>query len=150
MKLIGSQSLPPIENLLLRISACSYEGSVFGWRVESDNITKKSLVANMHFGFNCSSGSLKCIAVSAQGKYLCAGGMEERIYLFNMLENRSMGELGLHEGAITCLSFFGDSHLISGSDVSFNKRKHIFTDVWCILICILIHILIAHMYCCLT
>jgi WD40 repeat protein len=70
----------------------------------------------MDFGFNCSSGSLKCVAVSARGKYLCCGGTDERIRIFNVVENRSMGELGLHEGAITSLAFFDDSHMISGSE----------------------------------
>ena len=70
----------------------------------------------MDFGFNCSSGALKCVAVSARGKYLCCGGTDERIRIFNVVENRSMGELGLHEGAITSLAFFDDSHMISGSE----------------------------------
>ena len=75
-------------------------------------------VSTMDFGFNCSSGALKCVAISAHGKYLCCGGSDERIRIFNMAENRSMGELGLHEGAITSLAFFDDSHLISGSEDS--------------------------------
>jgi WD40 repeat protein len=71
----------------------------------------------MSFGFNCSQGALKSIAVSSSGLYLSCGGTDERIRLFNVAENRSMGELGLHEGAITALEFFEDSHMISGSDV---------------------------------
>ena len=71
----------------------------------------------MSFGFNCSQGALKSIAVSSSGVYLSCGGTDERIRLFNVAENRSMGELGLHEGAITALEFFEDSHMISGSDV---------------------------------
>lgn len=71
----------------------------------------------MSFGFNCSQGSLKTLAVSSGGRYLCCGGTDERIRIFNVAENRSMGELGLHEGAITTLDFFEDSHMISGSEV---------------------------------
>ena len=81
--------------------------------------SKEGLVLPMSFGFNCSQGSLKTLAVSSGGKYLCCGGTDERIRIFNVAENRSMGELGLHEGAITTLEFFGDSYLISGSEVCF-------------------------------
>lgn len=78
----------------------------------------------MSFGFNCSQGALKSIAVSSSGVYLSCGGTDERIRLFNVAENRSMGELGLHEGAITALEFFEDSHMISGSDVRPLKLFH--------------------------
>jgi hypothetical protein len=68
----------------------------------------------MSFGFNCSQGALKTLAVSSGGLYLSCGGTDE---------NRSMGELGLHEGTITSLEFFEDSHMISGSEV-----KDLFSD----------------------
>jgi hypothetical protein len=92
---------------------------LFGWkvRVDEDEEGGDGLVAVMDFGFNCSTGVLKCVAVSAHGKYLACGGTDERIRVFNVAENRSMGELGLHEGGITCLAFFDDTHMISGSEV---------------------------------
>ena len=105
---------------MLRIAACSYDGSLFGWKVRVDEDEEgggDGLVAVMDFGFNCSTGVLKCVAVSAHGKYLACGGTDERIRVFNVAENRSMGELGLHEGGITCLAFFDDTHMISGSEV---------------------------------
>jgi WD40 repeat protein len=40
-------------------------------------------------------GSLKTLAVSGGGKYLCTGGTDERIRIFNVAENRSNGELGM-------------------------------------------------------
>ena len=72
----------------------------------------------MSFGFSCSQGALKTLAVSSGGQYLSCGGSDERIHIFNVAENKSMGELGLHEGAITALDFFDDSYMISGSEVS--------------------------------
>ena len=93
-----------------------YVRSIFGWDVKVDE-SKEGLVLPMSFGFNCSQGSLKTLAVSSGGKFLCCGGTDERIRIFNVAENRSMGELGLHEGAITCLEFFEDSYMISGSEV---------------------------------
>lgn len=35
-----------------------------------------------------------------------------------MRDNTTLGELTAHTGAITCLEFFGDTHLLSGSEVS--------------------------------
>ena len=99
--------------------------SIFGWDVKVDE-AKEGLVLPMSFGFNCSQGSLKTLAVSSGGKYLCCGGTDERIRIFNVAENRSMGELGLHEGAITSLEFFEDSYMISGSEV--REIDQLYTD----------------------
>jgi WD40 repeat protein len=60
---------------------------------------------------------MKAIAASTFGRYLACGGMDERIRVFNIAENKSMGELSMHSGAVTCLQFFEDSYLISGSEV---------------------------------
>jgi WD40 repeat protein len=123
----------------LKIAACSYEGSLFGWDViqededltpvvvqghqekkkvkkvtETENISR--LDAKLSYGFHCTAGSLKCIAVSKNGKYLVTGGMDERIRIFNVKDNKSLGELSSHTGAINALDFFEDSFLISGSD----------------------------------
>ncbi len=112
----------------VEIAACSYEGSLFGWRVsERVNKTQESdeaediddspgLDTTMKYGFSCCQGSLKCIAVSGNGKYLAAGGMNERIHIFNVKENRTLGELSGHSGAITSLQFVEDSFLISGAE----------------------------------
>eukprot|EP01038_Epipyxis_sp_PR26KG_P016093 gene16093-21865_t len=109
----------------LRIAACSYEGSLFGWDIlaKNDNHeeatigTTMILESNLTFGFNCCTASLKTVAVSkSSGKYLVSGGMDERIKLFNLEENRSIGEITNHSGAITCLEFFCDSYLLSGSE----------------------------------
>ena len=100
-----------------------YRRSIFGWNL-NEHENEEELVLPMSFGFNCSQGALKSIAVSSSGVYLSCGGTDERIRLFNVAENRSMGELGLHEGAITALEFFEDSHMISGSDVRSLKLFH--------------------------
>lgn len=110
--------LPPSEGSLY-IAAVSYEGSLFGWETnlspsEGQGDDAKSL--NLKFGFHCSIGSLKAIAVSNSGKYLACAGMDERIRIFDLSTNKSLGELSQHTGAITSLEFFGDSYLLSGSD----------------------------------
>ncbi len=100
----------------LRISACSYEGSLFGWNVSEDT-TDEGLDIAMSYGFNCCQSSLRCVTVSKSGKLLACGGMDERIRLYNVVEGRSVGEMSNQSGALTCLQFFGDSYLLAGSEV---------------------------------
>lgn len=101
----------------LRCAAGSYEGSIFGWNLLHNSEGASAL--EMSWGFHCCVGSLKALAISSSGKYLVCGGMDERIRIFDMQSNKAVGELSNHSGAVTCLQFFGDTHLISGSEVIF-------------------------------
>ena len=53
-------------NTYLRISACSYEGSLFGWDVV-ENAAEMSLDMQLKYAFSLNSGSLRTIAVSNSG-----------------------------------------------------------------------------------
>jgi protein MAK11 len=102
---------------MLRISACSYEGSLFGWNVplkESDEDILREV--KFDYGFHASHGSLRSISCSKSGKYMATGGMNERISVYSLTDNQEMGELAGHSGAITYLQFFQDSFLISASE----------------------------------
>lgn len=113
-----SKTVDPTDFPYLRIAACSYEGSIFGWKVE-ENVEQMEMSATLTFGFNASIGALKCIACSQSGKNLVVGGMDERIRIYDMHSNKALGELSQHTGAVTSLKFFGDSYLISASEVPF-------------------------------
>ena len=121
---------------MIRVAAGSYEGSLFGWKITPNSIesndtsvsSKKSGASKkivkgaeetsveLQFGLHISFGSFKTLAVSKSGKYLAVGGMTERIFLYNMNENKEIGEIFGHTGAITSLAFFEDSFIISGSE----------------------------------
>lgn len=119
-----------VQSLGLHIAAVSYEGSLFGWdavkSIASDekelSISSNSSLTDqegslvLKFGFHCSVGSLRAVAVSKSGKYLVCGGMNERIQIFDLSLNKSLGELSQHTGAITALEFYGDSYLLSGGE----------------------------------
>lgn len=101
------------------IAAASYEGSLFSWKgdcAKGEETTSCEL--GMTSGFHCCAGSIRSLSTSGCGKYLACGGTDERIHIFNMFENSTLGELSAHTGAVTCLDFFEDSYLLSGSDVS--------------------------------
>lgn len=102
---------------MLRISSCSYEGSLFGWNIPL-NESEEDILREVKFdyGFHASHGSLKSIACSKSGKYMATGGMNERISVYSLTDNQEMGELAGHSGAITYLQFFDDSFLVSASE----------------------------------
>lgn len=133
------KTVPESNMFTLNLATVSYEGSVFTWTTNCDYSSSSQLTCpsnelTMTTGFHCCAGSLKAIAISKSGKYLACGGNDEKIRIFNVIENKTLGELSTHTGwvfyrtkkwqffsslgAITALEFFEDSYLISGSDVS--------------------------------
>jgi protein MAK11 len=98
----------------LRISACSYEGTLFGWKFMFDE-SLTSLENVLDFGFNIIKAPLKTLAVSPNKKYLAVGGVDERVRIFNVKQNKSVCELINHSGDITCLAFAGNEYLLSSS-----------------------------------
>jgi hypothetical protein len=65
---------------VLRVAAASYEGSLFGWLVspssteatatvdsEREDAVTLPLSMEMNWGFHCTTGSIKAIAVSQSG-----------------------------------------------------------------------------------
>ena len=85
-----------LQSLGLQIAACSYEGSLFGWDLLKRRNGEGQL--NMKFGFHCCAGSLKAVSTSKSGKFLVCGGMDERIHIFDLKLNKSLGELSHHKG----------------------------------------------------
>jgi hypothetical protein len=118
---------------MIRVAACSYEGSLFGWNITPNLVSAEVIPSKtkgnkkvkqvpeqnnveLQFGLHISHGSFKTIAVSKSGKYLAVAGMTERIFLYNMVDNKEVGEIFGHSGAITSLSFFQDSYIFSASE----------------------------------
>jgi WD40 repeat protein len=101
-------------NKLLHCAVGSYEGSLFGWDMlgNEDN----AVALDMTFGFHCCHGSIRCITVSPNGKYLVCGGTDEMIRIFDVKTKKSVGDLTKHTGSITCLQFVGNGFLLSGSE----------------------------------
>jgi protein MAK11 len=118
---------------MIRVAACSYEGSLFGWKIgqnessvedtpenlmKSDSKLRKSSDSNveLQFGLHISHGAFKTLAISESGKYLAVGGSTERIFLYNMNDNKEIGEIFGHTSTITSLYFYQDTFLISSSE----------------------------------
>ncbi|RYG59598.1 hypothetical protein EON64_20070, partial [archaeon] len=119
--LFGSVDLTSIttidEKKMLRVVACSYEGSLFGWNVPlNDTPDVGDKTSDLKFGFNVTVSSLKTVAVSSSGRFLATGGSNERISLFNVADNKGIGDVSGHSGSVTSLKFFEDSMLLSASE----------------------------------
>jgi WD40 repeat protein len=61
------------------------------------------------------------VIILGSGLYLVCGGEDERIKIFNLKENKALGDISntAHSGSLTCMEFFQDSYLITGSEVFF-------------------------------
>ncbi|NWR50433.1 PK1IP protein, partial [Regulus satrapa] len=58
--------------------------------------------------------SLSAVAVCK--KYVVTGSRDESIRIYDLEKRRECGMLAHHNGTITCLEFFGTSHLLSGAE----------------------------------
>lgn len=66
------------------------------------------------FGVEAHEGAAQTLATSGSGRYVASGGADQTIHLFDMEELKDYGSLYGHEGPVTALDFWGDSHLLSG------------------------------------
>ena len=80
---------------MLRIASGSYEGYLFGWSSSEDG------QIHQEWGFKTCPGAIRCLAVDERGEHLVCGANDERIHIFDLKSNRSLGELSQHTGAIT-------------------------------------------------
>ena len=81
----------------------SYEGSLFGWDMLVNE--EGALALDMTYGFHCSQGSIRCVSVSPNGKFLVCGGTDEMIRIFDMKTKKSVGDLSNFLLAV-CGEFF--------------------------------------------
>ncbi|KAJ3365801.1 p21-activated protein kinase-interacting protein 1-like protein [Allomyces javanicus] len=97
---------------ILRISAGSYERLLFGYILDTDTGAHEQL-----FGFGAHVGCIKSAVVSSKaGGTLATGGQDELIKVFSLRTLKSLGELFLHTGTVTCLQAFSTTHLVSGDE----------------------------------
>ncbi|CAI2367070.1 unnamed protein product [Moneuplotes crassus] len=75
---------------------------------------KRGFYTHSKFAFKATEGSIRCMANCK--RFLAIGGYEEVIKIFDLDKNIEVGELIDHKGTITCLKFFQNQYLLSGSD----------------------------------
>ncbi|XP_068197149.1 p21-activated protein kinase-interacting protein 1-like [Antennarius striatus] len=96
---------------VLELIAGSYEQITFGYRVKTDD---KKWTAKVNFTHHSHTASIS--AVAASERFVATGSKDETIQLYDMKKRTEHGALLHHDGTITCLEFYGSSHLLSGGE----------------------------------
>ncbi|KAM3605097.1 uncharacterized protein V6R79_020621 [Siganus canaliculatus] len=96
---------------VLELIVGSYEQVAFGYRIKTD---EKEWTAKADFTHHAHTASIS--AVAASERYVVTGSKDETIQLYDMKKKTEHGSLLHHDGTISCLEFYGTSHLLSGGD----------------------------------
>uniref|UniRef100_A0A4W4EX15 Anaphase-promoting complex subunit 4 WD40 domain-containing protein n=1 Tax=Electrophorus electricus TaxID=8005 RepID=A0A4W4EX15_ELEEL len=91
--------------------AGSYEQILFGYRVCPG---QQEWRIEQVFTHHAHTASLSAVAASEQ--FIATGSRDETIQLYNMKTRTEHGSLLHHDGTISCLEFYGTSHLLSGGE----------------------------------
>ncbi|XP_072139830.1 p21-activated protein kinase-interacting protein 1-like [Mobula birostris] len=89
----------------------SYQQILFGYRLSN---WAQSWDPEADFTHHAHTASLTTVAVNDQ--YVATGSRDETIQLYNMKKKIDQGSLLHHNGTITCLEFYGKTHLLSGAE----------------------------------
>ncbi|XP_048856774.1 p21-activated protein kinase-interacting protein 1-like isoform X2 [Brienomyrus brachyistius] len=96
----------------LELVAGSYEQILFGYQAQKG---EKEWTLKAEFTHHAHTASLS--AVAANERYIATGSKDETIQLYDMKNKREHGVLLHHNaGTISCLEFYGTSHLLSGAE----------------------------------
>jgi len=66
------------------------------------------------FSYEPHGGTLT--ALGATGKLLVSGSADELLKVYDTRRMVEVGTLMLHEGTVTAIDFYGDTHMLSGSE----------------------------------
>ncbi|XP_036374624.1 p21-activated protein kinase-interacting protein 1-like, partial [Megalops cyprinoides] len=91
--------------------AGSYEQIVFGYKVR---VGEKEWTPTADFTHHAHTASLS--AVAASDRFIATGSRDETIQLYDLRKRVEHGALLHHDGTISCLEFYGASHLLSGGE----------------------------------
>lgn len=95
----------------LKLIAGSYEQVTCGYQV---NIDGEEWTPKPDFTHHAHIASLT--AVAASERFVVTGSKDETIQLYDMKKKVEHGALLHHDGSITCLEFYGASHLLSAAE----------------------------------
>lgn len=96
---------------VLELVAGSYEQITLGYQVKTD---EKEWTAKAEFTHHAHIASVS--AVAACERFVVTGSRDETIQVYDMKKRIEHGALLHHDGTITCLEFYGTSHLLSGGE----------------------------------
>lgn len=96
---------------VVELIAGSYEQIAFGYSVCTD---QEAWTAKANFTHHAHTASVSAVATSE--RFIATGSKDETIQLYDMKKRIEHGVLLHHNGTVSCLEFYGNSHLISGGE----------------------------------
>ncbi|CAL8279095.1 unnamed protein product [Lota lota] len=97
---------------VVEIIAGSYEQIIFGYKVTGESQSEWTATAD--FTHHAHTASISAVATSE--RFVVTGSKDETIQLYDLKKGVEHGALLHHDGTITCLEFYGSSHLLSGGE----------------------------------
>uniref|UniRef100_A0A6Q2X3G4 P21-activated protein kinase-interacting protein 1-like n=1 Tax=Esox lucius TaxID=8010 RepID=A0A6Q2X3G4_ESOLU len=94
---------------VVELIAGSYEQITFGYRLCT---SEEEWTATADFTHHAHTASVSAVATSE--RYIATGSRDETIQIYDMKKKIEHGALLHHDGTISCLEFYGSSHLLSG------------------------------------
>lgn len=95
---------------LVVVGGC-YQQVLFGYRLQE---WRQSWDPEADFTHHAHTASITVVAVN--DRYVATGSKDETIHLYDMKKKIDQGSLLHHNGTITCLEFYGNTHLLSGAE----------------------------------
>lgn len=96
------------------IVAGTYEGTIIGWETDPSDVSGRTF--RMGFAFAAHQSAIKSLALDeARGTTLVTGSGDETARVFSLKQRREVGTLAVHSDAVTAISFFGGSNMLSAS-----------------------------------
>ncbi|XP_072267817.1 p21-activated protein kinase-interacting protein 1 [Pyxicephalus adspersus] len=87
-----------------------YEQILFGYKVQP----AEQWTATSDFTNHSHTASLSVVAVN--NRFVATGSKDETIQIYDMKKRVEHGALLHHNGTVTCLEFYGNTHLLSGAE----------------------------------
>mmetsp|Transcript_13361 Transcript_13361/g.26162 ORF Transcript_13361/g.26162 Transcript_13361/m.26162 type:complete len:363 (+) Transcript_13361:25-1113(+) len=105
---------------MARVVVGSYEQTVSGFSLQDAKEGEtpkegKEVAMKAIFKTDAHMGAVACISCSASGRLVATGSSDETIRLFDVVQLRDYSALYGHEGAVSCVEFYKDSHMLSGA-----------------------------------
>ncbi|KAG7272214.1 hypothetical protein CRUP_035741 [Coryphaenoides rupestris] len=97
---------------IVEVVAGSYEQIMFGYKLNCESQSEWKATAD--FTHHAHTASISVVAASE--RFVVTGSRDETIQLYDLRKGVEHGALLHHDGTITCLEFYGSSHLLSGGE----------------------------------
>ncbi|XP_018413716.1 PREDICTED: p21-activated protein kinase-interacting protein 1 [Nanorana parkeri] len=99
-----------MEDRLELVCGC-YEQILFGYQLQP---AAEQWTATANFTNHSHTASLSVVAVN--NRYVATGSKDETIQIYDLKKKVEHGALLHHNGSVTCLEFYGNTHLLSGAE----------------------------------